>query len=93
MVGAGGEPAADVTFAACAMEPIGLDGALHDVADAFDVEDYVAAADALGASSTAFDEYAELLRREDHADTHEGAGATLARAAAALRDAAVALRS
>ena len=46
----------------------------------------------LDAASVAFDQYAELLRREDHADTHEGAGATLARAASALRDAANALR-
>ena len=88
----GRDPAADITFAACALEPIELDTDLHDAADAFLANDPHAAADSFDAASAAFDVYAELLSREDHADTHEGAGATLARAASALRDAANALR-
>ena len=89
---AGDDCVADITFAACALEPIGLDAELHAAADAFLEVDHQAAADSFDAASAAFDVYAELLRREDHADTHEGAGATLARAASALRDAANALR-
>ena len=89
---AGEDPVADFTFAACALEPIGIDAGLHAAADAFLEEDTAAAADSFDAASVAFDQYAELLSREDHADTHEGAGATLARAASALRDAAAALR-
>ena len=89
---AGEDCVADITFAACALEPIELDTDLHDAADAFLANDPHAAADSFDAASVAFDQYAELLSREDHADTHEGAGATLARAASALRDAANALR-
>ena len=89
---AGDDCVADITFAACALEPIELDADLHDAADAFLANDPHAAADSFDAASVAFDQYAELLSREDHADTHEGAGATLARAAFALRDAANALR-
>ena len=89
---AGDDCVADITFAACALEPIELDADLHDAADAFLANDPHAAADSFDAASAAFDQYAELLSREDHADTHEGAGATLARAASALRDAAAALR-
>ena len=88
----GDDCVADITFAACALEPIELDADLHDAADAFLANDPHAAADSFDAASAAFEVYAELLRREDHADTHEGAGATLARAASALRDAANALR-
>ena len=89
---AGDDCVADITFAACALEPIELDADLHDAADAFLANDPHAAAESFDAASVAFDQYAELLSREDHADTHEGAGATLARAASALRDAANALR-
>ena len=89
---AGDDCVADITFAACALEPIELDTDLHDAADAFLANDPHAAAESFDAASAAFDVYAELLSREDHADTHEGAGATLARAASALRDAANALR-
>ena len=89
---AGDDCVADITFAACALEPIELDADLHDAADAFLANDAHAAAGSFDAASAAFDVYAELLSREDHADTHEGAGATLARAASALRDAANALR-
>ena len=88
----GRDPAADITFAACALEPIELDTDLHDAADAFLANDPHAAAESFDAAAASFDVYAELLSREDHADTHEGAGATLARAASALRDAANALR-
>ena len=89
---AGDDCVADITFAACALEPIGLDTDLHAAADAFLEDDHHSAAGSFDAASAAFDQYAELLSREDHADTHEGAGATLSRAASALRDAANALR-
>ena len=88
----GRDPAADVTFAACALEPIELDTDLHDVADAFLANDPHAAAESFYAVAASFYVYTELLSREDHADTYEGAGATIARAASALRDAANALR-
>ena len=35
----GRDPAADITFAACALEPIELDTDLHDAADAFLAKD------------------------------------------------------
>ena len=59
---AGDDCVADITFAACALEPIELDADLYAAADAFLEEDPHAAA-TFDAASAAFDQYAELLRQ------------------------------
>ena len=57
----GRDPAADITFAACALEPIELDTDLHDAADAFLANDPHAAADS-------FDSWRWVSSRERRRD-------------------------
>ena len=66
---AGDDCVADITFAACALEPIELDADLHDAADAFLANDPHAAAESFDAASVAFDQYAELQAERTSSDT------------------------